>query len=91
MVVYSRLGHCATSQKIAGSKPNEVTEFSNLPNVLGHTRPTGFTQTVTEMSTRKRKIRFWGVECCQHVRLITQLLSVSKLSRQCDSFNISQS
>jgi hypothetical protein len=38
-----------------GSRPDE-TSFFNLPNPSGHTRP--YTQPLTEMSTRRRKIMF---------------------------------
>jgi hypothetical protein len=46
------LRHYATSQKAAGSIPNEVIEFLNLPNLSSRTMALGSTQPLTEMSTR---------------------------------------
>jgi hypothetical protein len=40
------------SPKVAGSLPEEVFFFSNLPNSSGHTITLGSTQSLTEMSTR---------------------------------------
>jgi hypothetical protein len=54
------LRHYATSRKVEGSKPDEVNEFFSiyliLPAALGH----GFTQSLTEMSTRSIQIMFLG-------------------------------
>jgi hypothetical protein len=47
----------ATSQKVAGSTPDEVIEFFNVSNPSCRTMALGFTQPPTEMSTR---ISFWG-------------------------------
>jgi hypothetical protein len=41
-----------TSRKVAGSIPDEVTEFLNLPNPSSRTTALGSTQPLTEMSTR---------------------------------------
>jgi hypothetical protein len=43
------LRHCATSREVAGSRPDEVTELFQF------TYPLGFTQPLTEMSTRSKK------------------------------------
>jgi hypothetical protein len=51
----------------------------------------GFTQPPTEMSTRSRKIMFLGRRVRAVVGLITLPPSVSRLSRQCEILNISQS
>jgi hypothetical protein len=45
-------GHAATSRKVAGSFPDEVTEFFNWPNPSSRTMPLGSTKPLTEMSTR---------------------------------------
>jgi hypothetical protein len=42
----------ATSRKVAGSIPHDVTGFSNWPNPSSRTMAMGSTQTLTEMSTR---------------------------------------
>ena len=55
----SRLRHCATSRKVAGSFPNGVTGIFHWHNPSGRTMALGLTQTITEMSTRKI---FWGVK-----------------------------
>jgi hypothetical protein len=64
--------------------------FFNLPNPSGHTKALGFTQPLTEMSTRNRKIIFLWVECSRYVGLTTLPPSVSRLSRQCGILDISQ-
>jgi hypothetical protein len=43
--------HYATSQKVAGSIPGEVTGFFNLPNPSGRTMALGSTKLLTETST----------------------------------------
>jgi hypothetical protein len=48
----SWLRHYATSRKVAGSIPDEVIGFFNLPNPSSHTMAVGLTQPLTEMSTR---------------------------------------
>jgi hypothetical protein len=53
--VASWLRHCATSQKVAGSNPDEVTVlffFFNLPNPSSRTMALGSLSFVTEMSTK---------------------------------------
>jgi hypothetical protein len=51
----------------------------------------GFTQPLTEMSTRNIKIiSLWGVKCSACVRLASLPTSVIWLSRQCGILNISQ-
>jgi hypothetical protein len=42
----------ATSRKVAGSIPDEVTRFFNWPNTSSRTMALGLTQPLTEMSTR---------------------------------------
>jgi hypothetical protein len=53
------LRHYATSRKVAGSIPDEVIGFINLPNLSSRTMPLGSTQLVIEMSTRNLP---WGKE-----------------------------
>jgi hypothetical protein len=48
----SWLGHYVTSRKTAGSIPEEVDFFFNLPNPSSRTMALGSTQPLTEMSTR---------------------------------------
>jgi hypothetical protein len=49
---HSWLRHYATSRKVAGSIPDEVIGFFNLPNPSSRTMTLGSTQPLTEMSTR---------------------------------------
>jgi hypothetical protein len=42
-----------TNRKVAGSIPDVVIGFFNLPNPSSRTMALGFTQPLTEMSTRK--------------------------------------
>jgi hypothetical protein len=46
------LSHYVTSQKVAGSIPNAVTRFFDLPNPSSLTMALGLTQLLKEMSTR---------------------------------------
>jgi hypothetical protein len=48
----SWLSHYATSRKVAGSYPDEVIGFLNLPYPSSRIKALGSTQTLTEMSTR---------------------------------------
>jgi hypothetical protein len=48
----SWLRHCATSRKVAGSSPDEMIGFFNLPNPSSRNMALGSTQPLTEMSTR---------------------------------------
>jgi hypothetical protein len=48
----SWLRHYAASRKVAGSIPDEVIGFFNLPNSSSRTMPLGSTQLLTEMNTR---------------------------------------
>jgi hypothetical protein len=49
---YNWLRHYATSQKVAGSIPNEVIGFFIWPNSSSRTMALESTQPLTEMSTR---------------------------------------
>jgi hypothetical protein len=55
----SWLRHCATSQKVAGSISDGDIGIFHLRNPSDHTIALGFTQPLTEMSTR---IISWGVK-----------------------------
>jgi hypothetical protein len=54
-----------------------VNELFNLPNLSGRTRPRGFTQPLTEMSTRSRKIMFLGSKARPVLR-IDDLTAISQ-------------
>jgi hypothetical protein len=76
------------SWKAAGSIPDEVIElFFNLPHPSSRIMALGFTQPLTEMSSR---ISFCGVKHGWRVKLTVSLPSVSRLSRQCGTLDISQ-
>jgi len=51
------LRHCATSQKVAGSIPDNVIGIFHSHNPSGRTMTLGLTQPLTEMSTRNIS---WG-------------------------------
>jgi hypothetical protein len=77
------------SWNVAGSRPDEVNEFSQFPNSPSHTRP-WFTEPLTEMSTTSRKIMFLRSRA-RTVRKSENLPpSLSLLCRQCGILNISQ-
>jgi hypothetical protein len=67
--------------------PMKSLHFFNLPNPSGCTKAPGFTQPITEMSTRRS---FWGVKRGRHIKLTTLPPSVSWMSRKCGFLNISQ-
>jgi hypothetical protein len=48
----SWLRYYATSRKVVGSIPDEVTGFFNLPNPSSHPMALGLTQPLTKMSTK---------------------------------------
>jgi hypothetical protein len=74
------LRHYATSRKVAGSIPHEVTGCFNWPNPSSRTMALGSTQPLTEMSTRNHP---WGVQGGRCVRLTSSPSSVSRLSTKC--------
>jgi hypothetical protein len=49
----SRLGHCVTSRKVAGSIPDYIVEIFHWNNPSGRTLALGLTQPLTEMSKSK--------------------------------------
>ena len=53
------MGHCATSRKVAGSIPDDVTGIFPWHNPSGRNVALGSTQTLTEMSTGNTS---WGVK-----------------------------
>jgi hypothetical protein len=66
--------------------PIRSVNFFSLHNPSSCARPCGIPSLVPE----GEKKCFGGVECCQHIRLTTLLLSLSQLSRQYGILNISQ-
>jgi hypothetical protein len=52
----TRMIHCSTKQKVAGSIPDDVTGIFHLHNPFGRTMALGSNQPLTEISTRK----VWG-------------------------------
>jgi hypothetical protein len=80
MLQRSWLRHCATSQKVPCSVPDEIIGFFNWSNSSGRTMALGSTQPLREMSTRN----LFGAS------VWTSLPSVSQLSRKCGSLDISQ-
>jgi hypothetical protein len=75
-----------TCWKVVGLSPNEVTDYFQLPNPSSCIMALGFTQPLTEISTRKRKQMFLGSKAW----LATIPPYVSQLFRQCGILNISQ-
>jgi hypothetical protein len=73
----SWLRQYATSQKVAGSIPDEVTGLFNSPNPSSCTMALGSTQPLREMSTRNLP---GGVKGSQRIRLTTSPPSMSQVS-----------
>ena len=69
----SRLRHCATSRKVAGSIHDSVTGRYPLtyPYTSSSTMDLGSTQTLSEMSTKNIfwRVKVTGVHCCQFYQL----------------------
>jgi hypothetical protein len=64
--------------------------FFILHNPSGRIWPWGFTQPVTEMSTRSRQIMFLGSRARPVRKLATLTPSVIRFSRQCGSLDVSR-
>jgi hypothetical protein len=73
-------GHYATSRKVAGPNPHEITGFLKWPNPSSRSIALGSTQPLKEISTRI----YLGVQGGRRVRPTTSLPSVSRLPRICE-------
>jgi hypothetical protein len=82
--------NCATSRKVAGSRPDEVNDFffSIYLILLAALGPEVYS--ASNRSTTSRKLRFCGVKRGRCVGLTTLPSSMSRLSKQCGILNISQ-
>jgi hypothetical protein len=88
MYIRYSLLHCATSRKVAGSIPDDIIGFLNLPNPSSRTIALGSTQPLTEMSTSNLpggKRRPAG----RRVRPTILPSSVSRLSGNLGNLNVS--
>jgi hypothetical protein len=65
-----------TSRKIAGSRPDEVKKFFPIQLILSAALGPRFTQPLTKMSTRSRKIMFLGSKA-RPVRMADNLTTIS--------------
>jgi hypothetical protein len=74
-----------TIYMVAGSIPDEVTGFLNLPNPFSHIMALGLTSPLTEMSTRNLP-GVKGQPACK----VDNLTAICELTRKCGSLNISQ-
>jgi hypothetical protein len=84
--------HYATNRKVVGSRLDEVNEFFLIYLILPLHQAPRFTQPLTEMSTKTRKIMFLRSRArpVRRADNITTVPSVSRLSIQCGILNISQ-
>jgi hypothetical protein len=78
------LRHYATSRKVAGSIPDEVNGFLNWPNPSSSAVDSASNRNEYQESS-------WGVKSGWRVRLTTSPSPVSRVSRKCESLDLSQS
>jgi hypothetical protein len=82
----SRLRQYTTSRQVVSSISNEIIGYFNLLNPSSCTMALGSTQTLTDMTTRNLP----RVKRSRQLTLTTSSPSVSRLSRQCGSLDVSQ-
>jgi hypothetical protein len=82
--VASWLRHYATCQKVAGSIPDDVTRFLNLPIPFNRTTALGSTQPLTEMSTRNLP----GGKGFPALK-VDNFTAIRELSRECGNLDVS--
>jgi hypothetical protein len=89
--IRSWLGHYATNRKVAGSRPDEVNELFSIYIILSAALGHGiYSASIINEYQKQKKKCLWGVDRGRWVKLTTLPLSVSWLSRQCESFDNSQ-
>jgi hypothetical protein len=81
----------ATSREVACSRPDSLKDFCfNLLNGSSHKVPLGFSQLLTEIFARSRKVMLLKSKARRLLMADNSPPSLSRLSKQCEIRNISQ-